>query len=349
MTRQDPSKVEVIAPNLKHRLSGVTATVYALVPIQAKEIEIAALGLALPPGIPQIRLRDLPALPRGRPIVWHARRNIEMIAGLALRVFLGGRLKLLFTSASQRHHTRLTRALIARMDWVIAVSDKSAEYLSVPHQVVRHGIDTRRFHPARDRAALRRRLRLEENAVIVGCFGRIRAQKGTGDFVDAMLQLMQTRKDVHAIAMGGVVGHEDYVRELKTRITRAGLGERLRIMPEVPVDNMPDWYAALDLYVAPQRWEGFGLTVLEAMSSGVPVVATGVGAFEELLDKGRMGTLVEPGDVPSLAAAIAPILDDPQNRLRLGAEARSYVEARFAIEGEAQALVDVYRKLLAKP
>ena len=348
MTLADPRTLEVIAPNLKRRLSGVTATVHTLVPIQSHDIAIAALGPALPDNIPQIRKRDLLALPRRKPIVWHARRNTEMVAGLALRRLLGRRLRLLFTSASQRHHTWLTRALIARMDWVVAVSDRSADYLTVPHEVIRHGIDTQRFRPAADRPLLRQRLGLHPNALLVGCFGRVRAQKGTGDFVDAMIRCMRARETVHAIAMGGTVGHEEYARELEVRIRDAGLAERLRILPEVPVGAMPDWYAALDLYVAPQRWEGFGLTVLEAMASGVPVVATRVGAFEELVADGVTGRLVPPSDVPALEAAISPILDDGDTRNRLADACRPHVEQNFKIETEAQSLVATYRRLLSE-
>lgn len=336
----------VIAPNLKRRLSGVTATVHALVPIQAREIDIAAVGPALPAHIPQVTFRELLTLPRKTPRVWHARRNTEMVAGLFLRRVLGKNLKLLFTSASQRRHTRVTRTLIHRMDHVIAVSQKSADYLNVPHEVIRHGIDTERFHPSKDRAALRTRLGLDPDALIVGCFGRIRAQKGTGDFVDAMIPLLRTRPHVHAIAMGGTTGHEGYARELQLRLDGAGLTDRLRLLPEVPVEAMPDWYAALDLYVAPQRWEGFGLTVLEAMASGVPVVATRVGAFEELIADGTTGYLTDPGRVSDLARAVEPLLDNEPMRTSMANAARPHVEAHFKIENEAEALLRTYRRLL---
>ena len=62
------------------------------------------------------------------------------------------------------------------------------------------------------------------------------------------------------------------------------------------MEEMPRWYQALDLLVAPQRWEGFGLTPLEAMACGVPVIATTVGAFDELVVEGKTGRLISPGD-----------------------------------------------------
>ena len=79
-------------------------------------------------------------------------------------------------------------------------------------------------------------------------------------------------------------------------MARAGLQDRILFLPEVPVEEMPRWYQALDLLVAPQRWEGFGLTPLEAMACGVPVIATTVGAFDELVVEGETGRLIPPGD-----------------------------------------------------
>ena len=132
----------------------------------------------------------------------------------------------------------------------------------------------------------------------MGCFGRIRAQKGTDVFVDAMIRVLGTHADAAAIVMGRAVDKDqDFVDNLKARVTDAGLGKRLLFLPEVPVWEMANWYQVLDLYVAPQRWEGFGLTPLEAMACGVPVVATRVGAFEELVVDGETGRLIDAGDV----------------------------------------------------
>jgi mannosyltransferase len=133
---------------------------------------------------------------------------------------------------------------------------------------------------------------------------------------------------------------------LRDRAAREGLADRLHFLPEVPVHEMADWYRALDLFVAPQRWEGFGLTPLEAMACGVPVVATTVGAFPELLSP-ETGILVPPEAVPDLAAAMARFLDDPDLRAASGRAARAHAEHAFPIEGEAAALIAIYRRLLA--
>ena len=140
-----PDKIEVIAPNLKRRLSGVTATIVRLLPLQARSIGIAATGLGLPSHVPWIPLRSVIGMSGRTCRVWHARRNTEMLLGLVLRHVFRKRLKLVFTSASQRHHTRYTRLLISGMDAVVATSHKSASYLRRPAQIgrgfVRRGDD----------------------------------------------------------------------------------------------------------------------------------------------------------------------------------------------------------------
>jgi mannosyltransferase len=342
------SDIQVIAPNLKRRLSGVTATVVRLIPVQVRMIGIVATGPGLPASLPHLSLWRLPFLPRDRWRVWHARRNTEMLMGLALRHLFRRRLKLLFTSASQRKHTGYTRWLIGRMDALVATSARTAGYLERPATVILHGIDTAGFSPPADRAALRARLGLPTDALLIGCYGRIREQKGTGDFVQAMLSVLPDHPSATALVMGRATdAHRAYLDELQRQAAAAGLTDRLRFLPEVTVDQMADWYRVLDLYVAPQRWEGFGLTPLEAMSCGVPVVATRVGAFEELVAQGETGALVPPGDIPALASETARLLDDAGLRAAQSAAARARVLNGFRIEDEAAALVAVYRKLLS--
>ena len=338
--RADPNAIDVIAPNLKRRLSGVTATIARLVPVQARSIGIATCGPDVMGDLPRLTAMQLATLPRDRPRVWHARRNTEMLAGLALRHLARRRLRLLFTSASQREHSAYTKWLVARMDALVATSARGAAYLDRPAEVIMHGIDTETFRPAEDRASLRERLGLPDRPLI-GCYGRVRAQKGTGDFVEAMRTALDGREGTALVMGRATAEHRAYEAEL-----RDGAGPRVRFLPEVPVTAMPDWYAALDLFVAPQRWEGFGLTPLEAMASGVPVVATDVGAFPELIVEGETGFVVPARDVEAMAERVALLLGNPERRRAMGEAARAHVAARFRIEDEAEALAAIYRRLL---
>lgn len=342
----DPSDVDVLAPNLKFKLSGVTATIVRLVPLQAKEIAIASVGPNLPAAVPQIRMRDLLLMPRHGPRgarVWHARRNREMIVGLFLKRCLGKNLRLLFTSASQRKHTWITRWLISKMDGVVSTSKATAAYLTCDSVVVRHGIDLDRFSPLHDSSALREKLRLPKASLLIGCYGRIRSQKGTDVFVDSMIELLPLHPEVIALVMGrATTAHESFLHELKSRVCGAGFEDRILFLPEVPVEQMADWYRVLDLFVAPQRWEGFGLTPLEAMACGIPVVATRTGAFEELIIDAECGYLVPPGDSIAIANKCACFVNSLSLRAKHGSRARVHVEQCFSISSEAKALNSIY-------
>ena len=339
-------KIEVIAPNLKRRLSGVTATIVRLLPVQAESIGIVATGPGLPAHVPHVPLWSVFRMSGRTCRVWHARRNTEMLMGLILRHVFRKHLKLVFTSASQRHHTRYTRLLISGMDAIVATSRKSASYLHRPSRVIIHGIDTTTFRPPEDRHAHRRSLGLPENMTI-GCYGRIRHQKGTDVFVDAMLAVLPQHTGVTALVMGRAAHkHVPFLQSLREKVAQAGLQDRILFPPEVPVEEMPRWYQALDLLVAPQRWEGFGLTPLEAMACGVPVIATTVGAFDELVVEGKTGRLIPPGDVEHMRAAVDTTLASPATLQQWSTASRRHVEAGFRIEDEATALNALYRELL---
>lgn len=342
-------RIEVIAPNLKRRLSGVTTTVVRLVPLQARTIGIVTTGPGLPPDLPHVALWRCFALPRSRWRVWHARRNTEMALGLLLRHLFRRRLRLLFTSAAQRHHKPFTKWLIRRMDRVIATSPQAASYLDVPVTVVMHGVDCTIFRPAEDRRALRQALNLPEDACLIGCFGRIRAQKGVDLMVGAALALLPARPDVQMIFTGRVTDDQKgfFTAEL-ARLAAAGLQDRVHFLGELGWDDVVRHYQALDLFCAPARWEGFGLTPLEAMASGVPVIASRVGAFEALIREGEVGALVPPGDAAALTEAIRVWIDDRARLAAAGPKARAHVEANHRIGGEAERLVAIYRDMLGQ-
>lgn len=341
-------EIEVVAPNFKRRLSGVTSTIIQLLPLQANMLGIASLGPGLPEHLPKMRWWQVPGLlvkPKARPFrIWHARRNPEMLAGIVLKYVFRAPLRLVFTSASQRHHTAYTRWLIRRMDAVIATSHKTASYLRVPNTVIMHGVDAGRFFPPDDKAAAVRAVNLDPAQRYIGCFGRIRHQKGTDLFVDAMIRLLPDRPQWSAIIAGRTTpNHQAFEDELRERIAAAGLSDRIVFIGERK--QIPDYYRALTLFVAPQRWEGFGLTPLEAMASAVPVVAADVGAFSEVIVAGKTGTIIPPDDLEALVAAVAPWMDDEGRREQGSSAALELVRTKFRLEGEAEKIRDVYEGL----
>ncbi len=349
MDNLNAGQIDIIAPNFKRRLSGVTATIVRLVPLQHATMAIAVVAPNLPPHVPHIKMRDVIAMSRNGPSgarVWHARRNSEMLVGIILKYILRKNLKLLFTSASQRDHTAYSKWLIGQMDTVISTSANTARYLKRPSTVILHGIDIEQFSPPANRAMIKSALNMPPG-LLVGCFGRIRAQKGTDVFVDAMIHVLRDRPDVTAIVMGRATeGHRRFEKDLQAKVADHGMAHRIRFVPEVPVDAVADWYRALDLFIAPQRWEGFGLTPLEAMACGVPTIATRVGAFEELVIDGVTGALVPPGDVAAMTTAAAYYFDNPAERARRADAARAHITKNFPIAGEVAAINAIYKNLL---
>src|SRR6516162_9784885 len=337
--------LQLIVPNLHRRYSGVTATNRMVAPKLAKMFRAAWLGPNRPDGIDEIGFAGLLKLRRRhRPLIWHARRNNEMIVGVLLRS-LGWPFKLVFTSAAQRHHSWITRWLIRRMDAIIATSDISASYLKREATVVPHGVDTDVYAPPADRAAAFAESGLPGRYAI-GCFGRVRAQKGSDVFVEAMCRLLPRYPDFSAVMVGAVTAEQMvFANELKKRIEAAGLASRIVITGELPIEEVQRWYQRLTIYACTSRNEGFGLTLIEAMAAGCTLVASRAGAAELVVEDGVTGVLTPPGDVDALVAALEPLMRDPAAAAAMGVKARARVVKKFSLDAEAEGIAQVYRRL----
>ena len=337
--------LQLIVPNLHRRYSGVTATNRMVAPKLAKMFRAAWLGPDAPDGIARIGLAELVKLwRRSDALIWHARRNNEMIAGVLLRA-LGWPLQLVFTSAAQRHHTWITRWLIRRMDAIIATNEISASFLKREATVIPHGVDTDTYAPPAARAAAFAEAKLPGRYAI-GCFGRVRAQKGTDAFVDAMCRLLPRYPDFTAVIVGAIVPEQiAFASDLKKRIEAAGLQSRIVMTGELPIEEVQRWYQRLTIYAFTSRNEGFGLTLIEAMSAGAALVASRAGAAELVVENGVTGVLTPPDDVDALVAALEPLLADPASCTAMGTRARTRVLEKFSLDAEASRIAEVYRGL----
>ncbi|MGX4770663.1 glycosyltransferase family 4 protein [Bradyrhizobium guangdongense] len=341
-----PGDLQVIVPNLHRRYSGVTATNRMVAPRLAKLYRAVWFGSDAPEGIARLGVTDVLKLwGRKKPLIWHARRNNEMIAGVVLRA-LGWPLKLVFTSAAQRHHSWITRWLIRRMDAIIATSNISASFLKVKATVIPHGIDTDAYAPPINRAAAFAESGLPGRYAI-GCFGRVRAQKGTDLFVEAMCRLLPRYPDFTAVIVGQVTAEQTpFAKDLKKRIEAAGLQSRIVITGELPIEQVQRWYQRLTIYAFTSRNEGFGLTLIEAMAAGSALVAARAGAAELVVEDGVSGLLIPPGDADALATALEALMRDVAAATTMGERGRAQVLAKFSLDAEAARIGDVYRPLL---
>jgi glycosyltransferase involved in cell wall biosynthesis len=121
-------------------------------------------------------------------------------------------------------------------------------------------------------------------------------------------------------------------------------GVTLRSVPFQAREGVAQWLRRADLYVHATRADNHPLAVLEALASGVPVVACRVGGIPEQLTD-ETGALVEPGDPRSFAAAISQLLDDPDRRARMGAAAAADARTRFSLDRQVDAYLDLYTEL----
>lgn len=350
--KPDYSEIQVILPNLNSRFSGITSTVLQLIPSQKKKIGLASVGYPLTDEIPRLGWWELIRLTRkpagtGKGYVFHARRNIEMLAGLVLKNLFRCRLQLVFTSTAQRQHSRWTRFLYGKMDLVLSTSERAASYVRCPvARIIPHGVDTDTYRPAPERETAWRDGGLPGDKGI-GIFGRVRPQKGLREFVEALCRILPEHPGFTAVIIGEVTPKfRPFVEELKDFIHRKGLEDRFCWLGKLPFKEIPVWFRRMSLVVCASHNEGFGLTCLEAMASAVPVVATRAGAWESLIREGKEGYLADCRDSDSLATALRRAIADPQALEVMATNAHERVLQLYTIEKEAAALIEVYRGLL---
>ncbi len=172
---------------------------------------------------------------------------------------------------------------------------------------------------------------------------RLHPQKGLDTLIDAAAVL---RRRVPGVLVA-VVGEGPLEATLRASISRAGLGDTVVLAGPSP--HAVDELGAADVVAVPSRWESGPLVVAEAMQLGRPVVATPVGFVPDLIEDGRTGRIVPVGDAGALAAALAELLDRPEEAARIGAAGRARVADRLDPRRLVAAVADVYRATLEQP
>ncbi|MGD1979228.1 MAG: glycosyltransferase [Akkermansiaceae bacterium] len=334
----------LILGNSAKRFSGVTSTMLQTLPEVRKRMPLVVMGPHhLPKDTPTITFRDLIGL-KDRTRIFHARRNDEMIQALVAKR-LGARLKIVFTSTAQRHHTRFTRWLMGKMDGIITTCSAANSYLRRPADIIiPHGVDLERYQPPANKEEAWRSLGFPGNFGI-GIFGRVRPSKGIDVLVDAALEVLRDDPDPTVIVVGETTPKfRPYQEALQKKIDEAGLGERIIFHGKRPGSELPVLFQGMSVVAALSRNEGFGLTVLEAMASGCAVLASHAGAWQDIITNGIHGETVPCGDVPATQAALKKLLSgDLDEMARVN---RLHVENHYTVAREAAALVDFYQSIL---
>lgn len=345
-------EVELIVGNSNSNFSGVTSTMLQVLSYQRHMLNLRVMGkhFLKDPNLAisfwQTALLCRKPLKNGKWRVFHARRVDEMIQGVMLKYIFRAKIKLVFSSAAQRSRSGFTLWLTRQMDGVIAVSNRSASFLvDAPAMVNPHGIQMNDYVPALDKLKAWQNLGFGGKYGI-GILGRVRKQKGVHLFVEGCISLLHKYPDYNAVVVGAIsASNKEFVNQLKVKIEQAGLSERITFTDELPFEKIPQIFSALSLVCALSDNEGFGLTVLEAMSSGAAVLATQAGAWEDIIRPGIDGYIVPVNDQQAVTEKLDLLLSDPEKLLALGRLGRENVEQQYGVEHEAQRLVDYFRSL----
>jgi glycosyltransferase involved in cell wall biosynthesis len=354
-----------------HRISGIGGSerhLLALLPaLRAAGVEASLVGLDDPTGDPRPFYEALEAVPYARVpcpldidprLPFRIARAAQQFRPQLVHTHLvhadvygaGAAMLLRVPLVSTKHNDdpfrigpfRLVERLLARRaSAVIAITASlarfNAERVGIPRgslEVIHYGLD----EPP---AAWRRDSVDAPAGPMILAVGRLAEQKGFDTAVRALPAVRAACPDAFLAIIG-----EGPLRPELTRLA-ADLGVAESVLMPGRSGDVTAWMRRADVFVHPARWEGFGLVVLEAMLTGLPVVASRVSALPELIEDGPGGILVEPGSAAQLSAAVIDLLRNPARRAEIGASARARAQACFSVKRMADATATLYRRIAA--
>ncbi len=212
--------------------------------------------------------------------------------------------------------------------------------------IIPSGVDCDRFRPPTpaERQAARARFVIAPGEFAIGTVGALEERKGHRYLLEAIAGLGAEPGTERVVCL--VAGSGSLRRELAEVAERQGVSARVRMLGQVE-DSKP-LLEALDLFVFPSLKEGLGVAMLEAMASGLTVIASASGGVVDAIEDGVSGVLVPPADAQALASAIARLWRDEAVRRRIGVAARERACARFSVAAMARRTIELYRACLEK-
>ena len=246
---------------------------------------------------------------------------------------------------------RLTnRLLFSRTDVYVGVSEAIrsdlVRYDRLPHKrtrVIRNGVDLARFDPSAPHEDVRAGLSIPKDALLLVSIGRLAENKGYEYLLEGFgaIRSALNDRDIRLV----IVGDGSYREILERMINERGLGDFVILTGQRT--DVPDLLAASDVFVMPSIEEGLPNAMLEAMSMGLPVVATNVGGIPEALRDPEHGRIVGPRDPAALTRAIVEVAADPARAKSMGDAARAHVIEHFGIEATTGRWQSLYIELLS--
>lgn len=237
----------------------------------------------------------------------------------------------------------------ATTDAIVGVSSEITRILQERYprtdvRCIRNGIDAARVVPALGRAAMRERLGIAPNAIVVGTVARLMPIKGFEYLIEAFGQLR--RRQPPAVDRLVIVGDGPMRGALGQCAERHGVSRDVTFLGARM--DVYDLIATFDIFALSSLHEGVPMVILEAMTLGVPIVASRVGGIPEILEDGKDALLVPAGDAGALARGIEMLAVSPARCAALVRAARDRVEARFSITASAASMQEMYRALIER-
>jgi len=228
------------------------------------------------------------------------------------------------------HYFVLQLPTLIGSDLIICASDHVSESVKKWYPVkkkrvitVMNGVDASVFSPnVHERNKLRKRLGIEDKEFVLMTSGTISKEKGHHLAVEALNTLLKQNNNLKLM----IVGCGDYTTSLSKLIDRFGLKSNVILAGFVPNESISNYYNAADIYMLPTlRAEGLPFALIEAMSIGLPIIASKMGGIPNIMEDGKEGLLINPGDINDMVSKILILLKDRILSEELGARARSKV------------------------
>ena len=209
-----------------------------------------------------------------------------------------------------------------------------------------NGVDTDKFKPAQGEKPCLPAAEgfADDKSVVIGTVGRFQSVKDQMNLAEGFIQLLKNNPDLRKFVRLVMIGDGPLREPVLERLEDAGYTDL--VWAPGPRNDVNALLPAMDLFVLPSLAEGISNTLLEAMSCGLPVVATAIGGNPELVDQGVTGSLVPAADSLAIAKALEHYLRDPARRKTEGAAARKRAVERFSITAMVESYLSVYDRLL---
>lgn len=225
-------------------------------------------------------------------------------------------------------------------DGLRAVAVKALGLPSTRFTTIHNGVDTIRFAPGHA-SAQRLALGVGDREFLALAVGNFRASKGYFVLLDAIALMRERGVPVRLV----ILGEDDNALAAEFRGRRSALGLDREVITLGFRDDVPELLRAADVYVLSSLDEGFSLSTVQAMATGLPLVATRCGGPEEIV-RSEEGVLVEIGSAVALADGLTALAGDPARRARLGAAARRAAVDRFSLDGMVVRYANLYREIV---